>query len=198
MLWFFSDPHFWHANIIRYSNRPYRNVDEMNDAIIENTNALVGENDELFCLGDWAMYGGRGHERQIASDLLRRFRCRRIHLVFGNHDKPRREIAPAFTSANDMMEIKVPDGGNRQSIVLCHYALRVWNKSHHGSWHLYGHSHGSLTDDPHSLSFDVGVDCHDYKPISYDQVKAIMARKTWKPVDHHGKRDIDRVDRDRI
>jgi calcineurin-like phosphoesterase family protein len=75
-----------------------------------------------------------------------------------------------------------------QDITLCHYALRVFNKSHHGSWHLYGHSHGTLPDDPNSLSFDVGVDCHNYFPISLDQVKKIMSKKTWKPIDHHGKK----------
>jgi calcineurin-like phosphoesterase family protein len=65
--------------------------------------------------------------------------------------------------------------------------MRVWNKSHHGAWHLYGHSHGTLPDDPNALSFDCGVDCHNYTPISFEQVEAIMAKKTFKPIDHHGK-----------
>jgi calcineurin-like phosphoesterase family protein len=67
--------------------------------------------------------------------------------------------------------------------------MKVWNKSHHGAWHLYGHSHGSLPDDINSLSFDVGVDSHDYKPISYEEVKRIMKKKIFKPLDHHGKGD---------
>ena len=48
------------------------------------------------------------------------------------------------------------------------------------------HSHGSLADDPNSLSFDVGVDCHDFKPVSLDRVSEVMASKTFKPIDHHG------------
>jgi hypothetical protein len=35
-----------------------------------------------------------------------------------------------------------------QPIVLCHYAMRVWNRSHHGAWHLYGHSRGNLPAAP--------------------------------------------------
>jgi calcineurin-like phosphoesterase family protein len=72
-------------------------------------------------------------------------------------------------------------------IVMCHYAMRVWNRSHRGAWMLYGHSHGSLPDDPGALSIDVGVDCHDYTPISHDDIGRIMAKKTWKPIDHHGR-----------
>lgn len=64
--------------------------------------------------------------------------------------------------------------------------MRVWNKSHYGAWMLYGHSHGSLIDDPNSLSFDVGVDCHNYKPFSFEEVKEIMSHKIWKAIDHHG------------
>jgi calcineurin-like phosphoesterase family protein len=63
--------------------------------------------------------------------------------------------------------------------------MRVWNHSHHGSWHLFGHSHGTLTDDTDSLSLDVGVDCWGYSPVSMEQLDAKMATKTFKPVDHH-------------
>lgn len=57
--------------------------------------------------------------------------------------------------------------------------LRVWRGSHRGNWHLYGHSHGTLPDLEDKLSFDVGVDAHDFHPLSYEEVKAIMAKKTW-------------------
>jgi len=94
-----------------------------------------------------------------------------------------------------------------QQIWLSHYAHRVWNKSHHGVFHLFAHSHNSLPDDPNSLSFDVGVDAtaarlsglpsgktvvagttkpEDYRPISFDEVVEIMSKKTFKPLDHHG------------
>jgi calcineurin-like phosphoesterase family protein len=106
------------------------------------------------------------------------------HLILGNHDKEGRKLR-GWASIEKLREIYV---GN-QMIVLCHYAMRVWNKSHHGTWHLYGHSHGSLPDDPNSLSFDVGVDCHDYKPLEFEDVARIMKKKTWKAIDHHGRKE---------
>ena len=60
--------------------------------------------------------------------------------------------------------------------------------SHVGAWHLYGHSHGLLPDDPNALSLDVGVDCWGFRPVSFAQIQACMATKTWKPVDGHGGR----------
>jgi calcineurin-like phosphoesterase family protein len=73
-------------------------------------------------------------------------------------------------------------------IVLFHYALREWNASHWGSYHLYGHSHGTLPDIDTSLSFDIGVDCHNFYPLSYEEVKAIMKKKNWQPPFQKGNR----------
>jgi len=63
--------------------------------------------------------------------------------------------------------------------------MNVWDKCHHGSWHLFGHSHGSLPDNPNSLSFDVGCNIWGYEPLEFERVKEIMSHKTFKPIDHH-------------
>jgi calcineurin-like phosphoesterase family protein len=62
----------------------------------------------------------------------------------------------------------------KQGIVLCHYAMKVWPHHSRGTWQLYGHSHGNLPDDPLSLSMDVGVDSHDFKPWHFDEIQTIM------------------------
>lgn len=183
MYWFTSDSHFGHRNIIRYSNRPFRDVRDMDDCLIQNINDHVRPGDTLFHLGDFAFSDN-------VRDLLARINCKDIHLIYGNHDK--RYVSRLFRTANDVTEVYVNDRGEKRLIVCCHYAMRVWRNSHHGAWHLYGHSHGSLPDDPNSLSFDVGVDCHNYTPLSFDDVKRIMNAKTWKPVDHHGAREHER------
>jgi calcineurin-like phosphoesterase family protein len=54
--------------------------------------------------------------------------------------------------------------------------MRVWDQSHHGSWHLYGHSHGKLPD--LGLSTDVGVDGHNFQPWSFEEVRAYFRSKT--------------------
>lgn len=64
-------------------------------------------------------------------------------------------------------------------VVLFHYAMRVWRGDDRGSWHLYGHSHGNLPDKAGSLSFDAGVENHDFYPLSYEDVKTIMSTKKW-------------------
>ena len=60
--------------------------------------------------------------------------------------------------------------------MICHYAMRVWNGSHHGAWHLYGHSHWNLPDTP-SLSMDVGVDTHDFRPWHFDEISTLVAER---------------------
>ncbi len=181
-IWFTSDHHWGHANIIRFSQRPFADVDAMNEALIANWNRVVGPKDTVYHLGDIFMVP-KEEALQIRSRLNGH-----ICLIRGNHDKTADTLKDSFEWIKDYYELKVPDPeaeNEKRRIVLCHYAFRVWNHSHHGAWHLYGHSHGSLPDDPNSLSFDAGVDCHDYTPISYARVKEIMAGKTFVPVDHH-------------
>lgn len=177
--WFTSDTHFGHANILRYCNRPFKDSVEMNETIISNWNRVVDKDDLIYHLGDFCFGGDDIFARLIG----------RLHglIVFikGNHDKVAWKNRHKFYSFSDSYrEIKI----NGQDITLCHYSMRVWNKSHHGAWHLYGHSHGSLPDDPNSRSFDCGVDCHNFTPINFEQVQKIMDKKLWKPIDHHGRK----------
>ncbi len=167
-IWFTADFHFGHNNIIRYCNRPFRNVEEMDQTILERLNASVKASDTLYFLGDFCI-GSKArvlvHRKQI--------RCRKIVALSGNHDKEARKLTEEFSWLNNLAEISV----NGQPIVLCHYAMRVWNRSHHGSWHLYGHSHGRLPELPTSLSMDVGVDTHDFRPWHYDEISRLMTAR---------------------
>jgi len=202
--YFTADTHFGHANIIRYADRPWMNpetdlvpnptdsarlmwaspliaqqcVEKMDRELVERWNRVVGQDDLVYHLGDFC-FGDK------VATFLRYFKQLngRIVLIKGNHDKLAWANRQSFYAYHDSyLEIKI-DG---QDITLCHYALRVFNKCHYGAWHLYGHSHGSLADDPNALAIDVGVDCHNFKPISFEEVATIMARKKFKPIDHHG------------
>lgn len=180
---FTADTHFGHANIIRYTGRPFGSANHMDEALVANWNSVVGPDDEVYHLGDFALSNVEPCQRIM--DRLHG----KIYLIKGNHEKTALACADRFEWVKDYHELYHPlrDGG-KQMIVLCHYAMRVWNASHHGSWQLYGHSHGSLPDDPNLLSIDVGVDCHGYAPISFEQVRRIMAKKTWTPP--FGKKDL--------
>ena len=91
----------------------------------------------------------------------------------GNHDKETRKLTDAFSWLNNIAEISI----HGQPIVLCHYFMRVWNRSNQAAWHLYGHSHGNLPDITGSLSMDVGVDTHVFRPRHFDEVRARLAEK---------------------
>lgn len=176
---FTSDTHFSHANIIKYSNRPFVSADEMNETLIRNWNTVVNATDTVYHLGDFAL------NRRDAQHNTRNIRRRlngNIFFIRGNHDKDIEQYRDCFGWIKDVAMVQC----DNQAIFLSHYAHRVWPRSHRAAWHLYGHSHGSLPDDPNSLSFDCGVDCHAYQPISFDQVRRLMAKKEYKPIDHHG------------
>lgn len=184
--WFTADTHFGHANIIRYCQRPFPSIEAMDDALIEAINERVAPDDTLYHLGDFA------YRTPDPTAYRRRIRCRTIHLILGNHDPQSSEgaVDPAFaanfTSVHSLLRIRLPIAGMRRPIVLCHYAMRVWDASHHGAWHLFGHSHGTLPDDPNARSWDVGVDCNGYAPVSVERLEEIMAGKKFVAVDRHG------------
>jgi calcineurin-like phosphoesterase family protein len=178
-IWFTSDTHLGHYNIIKYCNRPFTSVQQMDETIIRNWNSVVQPEDTIYHLGDFTFY----REEEKVLNLLRRLNGTKI-FVFGNHDKVmwNQQVRKQFSAMYPFHEINI----DKQRITLCHYAMKVWNGSHRGSWQLYGHSHGTIPDPTDALQIDVGVDCHGFTPISFEQIGRLMAKKTFKPVDHHG------------
>ena len=170
-IWFTADTHFGHANVIRYNQRPFTSAAEMDEALIENWNQSIGSKDSIYHLGDFTLLG-----KKSAEDYFQQLNGK-IHLIPGGHDHrwigkgtyhsgsghPVVILPPLQT-----IKVSLPDSGQPQLIVLCHYSLRAWDRSHYGSWHLYGHSHGSLP--PLENSLDIGVDCWDYCPVSLESV----------------------------
>jgi calcineurin-like phosphoesterase family protein len=144
----------------------------MNCAILERLNDAVKANDALYFLGDFCI-----GPKARALELRREIRCKKIFAVPGNHDKETRKLTQEFSWIGNLAEVSI----NGQQIVLCHYAMRVWNHSSHGAWHLYGHSHGRLPTLDNSLSMDVGVDTHDFRPWSFDEIRDRMSAKAVSP-----------------
>lgn len=187
---FTSDLHFFHANILKYTNRPFNTVDEMNEALIANWNSRVSKSDIVWIIGDFAF---ADEERVV--NVITRLNGEK-HFVIGNHDKMfkkydfKQELKKHnFIVHSALEEIYVTDAAHpqgKQHIVLCHFAMRVWNKSHRGSWHLYGHSHGTMPDDLNSLSTDVGVDRWNCAPVEYTELKELFSTRKFVAVDHHG------------
>ena len=80
-VYFTSDTHFGHENIIKWCRRPYSSVEEMNEKLIENWNSVVGPDDIVFHLGDFA-FGGSGLWKEVLSRLNGK-----KYLIIGNHDE---------------------------------------------------------------------------------------------------------------
>ena len=170
---FTADTHFNHVNILELQPRPWETAIEMNQALIDNWNSVVKPGDVVYHLGDFAfpqnILGDEGHRLEWIIGMLNG----QIFLIRGNHDSKNWK---KFGSIYERLMVKVEDTmyikHGSQKIFLSHYSHRVWRASVHGTWHLYGHSHGHLSD--HGKSFDVGVDSWNYTPVSYEQVYAKM------------------------
>jgi calcineurin-like phosphoesterase family protein len=171
---FTADTHFGHVRIIELCKRPFASVDEMDEALVANWNERVRPGDEVWHLGDFTMRG---------IDDARRYRARlngRIHFVWGNHDRAAVRYDPDMWESRQGIGSIGLDGVH---IEMCHYAMRVWNRSHHGAIMLYGHSHGNLPGSASSL--DVGVDCWDFRPVTLPEIRRRLAATAVKPEGVH-------------
>lgn len=195
-IWFTSDTHFGHKNIVRgvtgwednTKTRNFNTVEEHNTCIVDRINSLVKYDDVLYHLGDWS-FGGHENIKVFRDRIC----CSEIHLILGNHDnhvKPKDSpYRSLFESVNSTLELNLKIDSEKsgkfgkQLFFLSHYAHLVWNKSHHDSIHLFGHSHGNLLGIGRSM--DVGVDTHDYYPYHIDEI-LFMLRDIKTPIlDHH-------------
>jgi calcineurin-like phosphoesterase family protein len=200
-VWFTSDSHYGHKNIVdvlsdwtdKSQCRRFDSLAEMNDALVDGINKVVAPDDVLYHLGDFNFGGIKN-----LFEFRGRIKCETIHWLLGNHDLNHGEvklddrIRSLFASVQHYKEIVV--GG--KEIVLCHYAMRVWNRQGKGAWHLYGHSHGTLPQ-LRNFSMDVGVDRPDIGffaiPMNFFDVMN-MFHDNWAPheieaPDHHSRPD---------
>jgi calcineurin-like phosphoesterase family protein len=160
MKFFTADEHYGHANIVRYSNRPFSTAEEMDDVLIANHNSVVKANDVVYHIGDFTL---EKNTEKVYRKYINRLNGNHVFIA-GSHDYwiPDKE-------KRYMLEIK--EKGFH--LVLCHYAMRVWPRSHYNSIQLHGHSHGHLL--PIGRQWDVGVDNNNYHPVPFDQIIEIMS-----------------------
>jgi len=153
---FTADEHYGHTNIIKYCDRPFATVEEMDVELARLHNSVVTDNDIVVHAGDFTLRRGEDAQRYVEA-------LNGTHIFLrGSHDQW------LDKTAHEIWEKKL----SGQHIVVCHYAMRVWGLSHYNSWQLYGHSHGGLP--PVGKQWDVGVDNNNYLPLSLKQVTEIM------------------------
>lgn len=204
-VWVTSDTHWDHRRIIGYCRRPWlyfdtdnkarevagepyeisdRALAAHNDALIDNINLLVHEQDALFILGDVAWNG-----LETLGRFREQLRCQDIHVLIGNHDDEA-DLRSVFGDdrVHERLMLEVDGSGGKRKAVLDHFAGFSWEGSHKGVWNLFGHTHGALDrrherDPQFLLTLDVGVDSHDFRPWSWhDEIVPLMDRRrpAWK------------------
>jgi calcineurin-like phosphoesterase family protein len=158
---FTSDHHFGHGGARGLFKRPFGSVAEMDQAMAARWNEVVGANDEVWHLGDFAV----GQPAERMARLLEGLAGTK-HLIAGNKDGPVAIALAGWASVQTYVELEA-DGA---WLILCHYPLRSWNRMSRGALNLHGHSHGRLAPLPRQV--DVGVDLWDFRPITLEEIRA--------------------------
>jgi calcineurin-like phosphoesterase family protein len=183
MLWFTSDEHFWHRNVIKLCNRPFSSLDNMHQELIKRFNNLVKPEDTVIHCGDFC-FGSGGRAREILSQLNGKH-----ILVIGNHDKGAiSSMNAGFILVITELSLRI---GNKKVIVK-HYPYRplffrrLWNKIRYpyelrylerrpenkGGWLIHGHTHRK--DKLLEKQINIGVDAWNYRPVSLSEIESII------------------------
>ena len=176
---FTSDTHFNHANIIRFCNRPFKDVEQMNEVMITNWNNAISKDDTVFHLGDFCL-GGAAEWTKILDRLNGK-----IYLIMGNHDL--KNIRQGFISRFEHVAMQMRIEIGKKRIYLCHYPFLCFEGSYKDDvWQLFGHVHNRRSNSGidagrlqylYPTQYDVGVDNNNFTPVSFGQVKRIIDKQ---------------------
>lgn len=168
-----SDLHFGHKNIIKYCNRPFASVEEMDETLIANWNKTVSPNDTIWILGDFSF-----HKADQTAAIIARLNGYH-HMIMGNHDRGWGKgydfYRAQMLSVDDYLRLEL----DSHKFVLCHFPFASWER---GYVNLHGHTHGQ--GPKYFAQLDVGVDSHSYTPISVHEAYA-LSMKNKKEAKYH-------------
>lgn len=156
-LWFMSDLHYNHENVIKFNRRPFENVKEMNWHIEQELITKVGPGDILFDMGDlfWKT------DETTMKNVISLASPKEWYKILGNHDNynvyRKSYIGTLFTLLSDILEINVDHEGRNYKLTLCHYPMISWNGKARGTLMIHGHCHGNI-DNINTESTDLRVD----------------------------------------
>lgn len=176
LVFFTSDNHFGHANIIKHCERPYENVTVMDLSMIQRWNSAVRSGDIIYHLGDFTLEGP-----EVARGLFERLNGNiRILSYTWHHDRhwlkelvndpPTSQTGEKVEFLPPMVVMRTTYNATMVPTTLCHYPLHSWEQQHRGAWMLYGHSHKKL--DLGKGALHVGVDTNSFRPVSINIVKS--------------------------
>ncbi len=165
MIYYISDLHFGHANIIKLCGRPFQNLEEMNDTLINNWNSKVTNGDKVYIVGD-LFFRNQNNPEEILSKLKGK-----KYLIVGNHDKTwlkKIDTSKYFESVDNMLIFS--NGKNK--VILCHYPMM----SFEGDYLIHGHIHNNKNADYWNLlksmdnALNASVEINNYTPVTFDEL----------------------------
>lgn len=173
MIYFITDTHFHHSNIIKYCNRPFKNINEMNETIINNWNSIVTKDDTIYHLGDFCL----SSDDEIKS-IFNKLNGNKI-LIRGNHD---RKPVKFYEEIGFEVLTHAPIILDEYKIMLSHVPLPD-AKIKEGYINLHGHIHNKKISDDYPKNYsenkhiNLSVDVTNYKPISLEEINKIRSKK---------------------
>ena len=172
MVFFTSDLHLGHENVLRLCGRPFGDVEEMDNAIIRNWNQKVKKRDTVYILGDVVW------DKRRVAPLMESLAGKKI-LIMGNHDTPwakKEAIRPLFEEVVPYLEIRLEGF----PVTLCHYPMLEWKGSredppHRIGFHIHGHIHNRVADEYTPLyrqfnALNAGVDINGFSPVTFEEL----------------------------
>ncbi len=133
MIFYIADMHFGHENVLRFDDRPFSEIGQMDETLVQNWNARVTDDDTVYVLGD-AFWKNEENSVKILPQLNGH-----KHLIQGNHDRVKGKLRLYWESIAQYAEIN----DENRLVILSHYPMLFYKSQHHGAAMLYGHVHNS-------------------------------------------------------
>lgn len=178
-IFFTSDTHFNHANIIKYCKRPFDNVEQMNEELIRRWNEVVRPEDTVYHLGDLGFFDYRVPDKYSLLNIMKRLNGK-VYLILGNHDNFNHILKHKFLFSG------ISNAGHiyidRKKVYMNHFPYLCFDGSEsRKSIQLFGHVHsGPKAEEAYDIlrlkhlyvksQYDVGVDNNNYTPISFEEI----------------------------
>lgn len=168
MKYYTGDLHFGHNTVLKFDNRPFKDIDEMDRVLIDNWNSRITKNDQVYILGDLAL-----HNEKPYSWYLSQLKGQK-HLIVGNHDRKLLKDSEAmqhFVSVDYYLELT----DEKKRLIMSHYPIAEWNGFYRESYHLYGHIHNNTKGvyqymKQFDKALNVGCMINGYMPVTFNEL----------------------------
>lgn len=172
MIYYIGDMHLGHENVIKYDNRPFATIEEMDATLIDNWNRVVTEEDHVYILGDFCY-----RSSNEVTHYLKQLKGHK-HLIAGNHDLKIIEDKNACAYFESIEKLGYVKDGTTD-VVMCHYPIAEWNgkqRTKNKVFHVYSHIHNQKDEiydfmKNQNGALNAGCMINNYTPVTLNQLK---------------------------